>query len=76
MLRKAATMAVCKINIDTDLRLAFTAMIRKHFAERPDHFDPRRYLAERPRRPEGDGAPMSWWTCWAATAKPDEKNGM
>lgn len=46
MLRKAASMAVCKINIDSDLRLAFTAMIRKHFAEHPDHFDPRQYLAE------------------------------
>ena len=45
MLRKAATMAVCKINIDSDLRLAFTAAIRKHFAENPAHFDPRQYLA-------------------------------
>ncbi len=43
-LRKAATMAVCKINIDSDLRLAMTAAIRKHFAEHPDHFDPRQYL--------------------------------
>ncbi|HPR78690.1 MAG TPA: ketose-bisphosphate aldolase, partial [Candidatus Limiplasma sp.] len=46
MLRKAATMAVCKINIDSDLRLAFTAEVRKHFAEHPDHFDPRQYLAD------------------------------
>jgi fructose-bisphosphate aldolase class II len=46
MLREAASMAVCKINIDSDLRLAFTAMIRKHFAEHPDHFDPRQYLAD------------------------------
>ena len=46
MLRKAASMAVCKINIDSDLRLAFTGVIRKHFAEHPDHFDPRQYLAE------------------------------
>lgn len=46
MLRKAAGMAVCKINIDSDLRLAFTAMIRKHFAEHPDHFDPRQYLTD------------------------------
>lgn len=46
MLRKAASMAVCKINIDSDLRLAFTAMIRKHFAEHPDHFDPRQYLTD------------------------------
>ena len=45
MLRKAATMAVCKINIDSDLRLAFTAAIRKHFAENPAHVDPRQYLA-------------------------------
>lgn len=45
MLRKAATMAVCKINIDSDLRLAFTAAIRKHFVENPSHFDPRQYLA-------------------------------
>lgn len=44
MLRKAASMAVCKINIDSDLRLAFTAAIRKHFAENPAHFDPRQYL--------------------------------
>ena len=46
MLRKAASMAVCKINIDSDLRLAFTAEVRKHFAEHPDHFDPRQYLAD------------------------------
>lgn len=46
MLRKAASMAVCKINIDSDLRLAFTAMIRKHFAEHPEHFDPRQYLTD------------------------------
>ena len=44
MLRQAATMAVCKINIDSDLRLDMTAAIRKHFAEHPDHFDPRQYL--------------------------------
>ncbi len=44
MLRKAATMAVCKINIDSDLRLAMTAAIRKHLAEEPTHFDPRQYL--------------------------------
>ncbi|MBO7345083.1 MAG: class II fructose-bisphosphate aldolase, partial [Clostridia bacterium] len=45
MLRKAASMAVCKINIDSDLRLAFTAAIRKHFVENPAHFDPRQYLS-------------------------------
>ena len=44
MLRKAATMAVCKINIDSDLRLAMTAAVREHFDEHPDHFDPRQYL--------------------------------
>ena len=43
-LRKAAAMSVCKINIDSDLRLAMTATIRKYFAEHPDHFDPRQYL--------------------------------
>ncbi len=37
-------MAVCKINIDSDIRLAMTASIRKYFAEHPDHFDPRQYL--------------------------------
>jgi len=45
LLRKAASMAVCKINIDTDLRLAMTASIRRHFIEHPDHFDPRQYLS-------------------------------
>ena len=44
MLRQAASMAVCKINIDSDLRLAMTGTIRKYFAEHPDHFDPRQYL--------------------------------
>ncbi len=43
-LRKAARSSVCKINIDSDLRLAMTANIRKYFAEHPDHFDPRQYL--------------------------------
>ena len=43
-LREAAKSAVCKINIDSDSRLAMTAAIRKHFAEHPDHFDPRQYL--------------------------------
>ncbi len=45
MLRKAASMAVCKINIDSDLRLAMTAAIREHFAQSPEHFDPRQYLS-------------------------------
>ena len=44
MLRQAARMAVCKINIDSDLRLAMTAGIRQHFNEHPEHFDPRQYL--------------------------------
>lgn len=43
-LRRAAESAVCKINIDSDIRLAMTANIRKHMAENPDHFDPRQYL--------------------------------
>ena len=45
-LRKAAKMAVCKINIDSDLRVAFTAAIRQHFSEQPGHFDPRQYLGD------------------------------
>ena len=45
-LREAAKSAVCKINIDSDLRLGMTAAIRKHFAEHPDHFDPRQYLSD------------------------------
>ena len=45
MLREAAKMAVCKINVDSDLRLAMTASVRKYFAENPAHFDPRQYLA-------------------------------
>ncbi len=44
MLRRAARGAVCKINIDSDLRLAMTGTIRKHFAEHPSDFDPRQYL--------------------------------
>ena len=44
MLRQAASMAVCKINIDSDLRLAMTGSIRQYFAQHPDHFDPRQYL--------------------------------
>lgn len=46
MLRKAATMAVCKINIDSDLRLAMTAGVREHLMAHPDHFDPRQYLGD------------------------------
>ena len=44
MLREAASMAVCKINVDSDIRIAMTASVRKHFAENPTHFDPRQYL--------------------------------
>ncbi|MFH8008886.1 class II fructose-1,6-bisphosphate aldolase [Clostridioides difficile] len=44
MLRKASSMAVCKINMDTDLRLAMTATIRKFLAENPKEFDPRKYI--------------------------------
>jgi len=44
MLRKAASMAVCKINIDTDLRLAMTASVREYLANHPEEFDPRKYL--------------------------------
>ena len=44
MLREAAKMAVCKINIDSDLRLGFTAGVRKHLVENPSNFDPRQYL--------------------------------
>lgn len=46
MLRQAAKMAVCKINVDSDLRMALTAGIRKHLAENPTHFDPRQYLGD------------------------------
>ena len=49
-LREAAKSAVCKINIDSDSRLAMTGAIRKHLAENPGHFDPRQYL--KPAREE------------------------
>ena len=49
-LRKAAKSAVCKINIDSDSRLAMTGAIRRHFAQNPSHFDPRQYL--KPAREE------------------------
>ena len=45
-LRRAAKSAVCKINIDSDLRLAMTAGIREHFVAHPEHFDPRQYVAD------------------------------
>jgi fructose-bisphosphate aldolase, class II len=44
MITRASKMAVCKVNIDTDLRLAMTGVIRKCFAEKPENFDPRKYL--------------------------------
>jgi len=44
ILRKAAGLGICKINVDTDIRLALTACIRKHFTEFPEDFDPRAYL--------------------------------
>lgn len=56
-LRKAASMSVCKINIDSDIRLAITATIRKYMAEHPDHFDPRQYLKPAVRRLR------IWWLC-------------
>ncbi|MGI6175074.1 MAG: class II fructose-1,6-bisphosphate aldolase [Christensenellales bacterium] len=46
MLRKAASMAVCKINIDTDIRMAMTGVIRKYMSENPNQFDPRTYMGE------------------------------
>ena len=44
LLRKAASMAVCKINIDSDIRMAMTAAVRKSFVESPANFDPRKYM--------------------------------
>lgn len=46
ILREASSLAVCKINMDTDIRLAMTAGIRKHFGEKPSSFDPRGYLGD------------------------------
>lgn len=46
MLRRAASLGVCKINIDTDLRLALTAAVRKNLTENPSNFDPRKYLGD------------------------------
>ena len=46
MLRQAAKSAICKINIDSDLRLGLTAGIREHMFAHPDHFDPRQYLTD------------------------------
>ena len=60
-LRKAAKSAVCKINIDSDSRLAMTAAVRKVFAEKPAEFDPRKYLG--PARDEMDRLAMRWRNC-------------
>ena len=54
-LRQAARLAVCKINIDSDLRLAMTGTIRQFFAEHPDKFDPPRVSEARPGQHQGDG---------------------
>ena len=43
-LREAAKLSVCKINIDSDIRIAMTASIREYMAQNPSHFDPRQYL--------------------------------
>ena len=45
-LRHAAELSVCKINIDSDLRIGMTAGIRKHFNDKPEHFDPRQYITD------------------------------
>ena len=57
-LRRAATSAVCKVNIDSDGRLAMTAMIRKTLAEKPAEFDPRKYLGPGTRRTDQDDHPQ------------------
>lgn len=44
MLRKASSMAVCKVNVDSDIRIAMTAALRQHLTENPTHFDPRQYM--------------------------------
>ena len=46
LLRKSSKMAVCKINVDSDLRLAMTASVREHLSLHPKHFDPRQYLTD------------------------------
>ena len=67
MLRNAASMAVCKINIDSDLRLAMTGTIRKYFDEHPSHFDPRQYL--KPALPSKRWFAIRSLTFSAATAR-------
>ena len=70
MLRHAAEMAVCKINIDSDLRLAMTAAIRQHMFEHPDHFDPRQYLTP----PAITSASWSATRCTMSWAAPARRN--
>ena len=70
-LRKAASMSVCKINIDSDLRLAMTGTIRQYFNEHPDHFDPRQYLKPARCQHQEAWSSTSSSTCSAATARPD-----
>lgn len=67
-LRKAAGMAVCKINIDSDLRLAMTASIRKHFVENPADFDPAS-ISSPPVPPSRRSSSIRSLTFWAATTR-------
>ena len=67
MLREAAKSAVCKINIDSDLRLAMTASIREHMALNPADFDPRQYL--KPARAALKDMVTRLKMFWAATEK-------
>ena len=64
-------LSVCKINIDSDLRLAMTGTIRQFMEEHPDKFDPREYLKPARANHQGAGGATSWWTCWAAPARLD-----
>ena len=63
-LRKAASMSVCKINIDSDLRLAMTGTIRQYFNEHPDHFDPRQYLKPARAKHQEDGPAQDRRCAW------------
>ena len=67
-LRQAARSAVCKINIDSDLRLAMTGTIRQFFNDHPDKFDPAS-TSSPPGPPSRSWSPTRSWTCWAATAR-------
>ena len=68
-LRKAAKSAVCKINIDSDSRLAMTAAVREVFATKPGEFDPRKYLGLAATRWRSSTSTRSSM-CLAATARP------